>query len=62
MENDEVKTEKRQTKEPEGQLGFEMMENSALIDELKAVDPTTLTPIEAMNRLYDLWEKAEKMN
>lgn len=36
------------------QLGFADMGNSRLSDALRAIDVTTLTPIEAMNKLYEL--------
>ena len=36
------------------QLGFSDMENSKVVEALKAIDVTTLTPIEAMNKLYEL--------
>ena len=36
------------------QIGFSDMGNSRLADALKAIDVTTLTPIEAMNKLYEL--------
>ena len=37
-----------------GQLGFEDMGTSKLADALRNIDVTTLTPIEAMNKLYEL--------
>ncbi len=36
------------------QLGFEDMGNSKIADALRNIDVTTLTPIEAMNKLYEL--------
>ena len=36
------------------QLGFSDMENSKLAEALRSIDVTTLTPIEAMNKLYEL--------
>ncbi len=36
------------------QIGFEDMGSSKLRDALRAIDVTTLTPIEAMNKLYEL--------
>ena len=36
------------------QIGFADMENSKVVEALKAIDVTTLTPIEAMNKLYEL--------
>lgn len=63
VETEGVKTDVKIEKpiEETSQMGFEMIEKSAVIEELKAIDPTTLTPIEAMNRLYELWKKAEKI-
>ena len=51
----EIKREKRQ--EESLQMGFGM--SNPLIDELKSIDPTTLTPIEAMNKLYEICIKAK---
>jgi len=36
------------------QIGFADMANSKVVEALKAIDVTTLTPIEAMNKLYEL--------
>ena len=36
------------------QMDFLSAGNSALTDALRAIDVTTLTPIEAMNKLYEL--------
>ncbi len=36
------------------QIAFSMVENSALSEALKQIDVTTLTPIEALNKLYEL--------
>ena len=36
------------------QIGFADMENSKVVEALRAIDVTTLTPIEAMNKLYEL--------
>lgn len=43
--------------EPDMQMGFAM--NDPLIEELKNIDPTVLTPIEAMNKLYELVQRAK---
>jgi len=42
------------TDEASMQIGFADMENSKVVEALKAIDVTTLTPIEAMNKLYEL--------
>ena len=47
-----AETKAENTESP--QLDFMAMGNSKLYDELKAIDVTTLTPIEAMNKLYEL--------
>ncbi len=41
------------------QLGFSM--TNPVIEELKKIDPTILTPIEAMNKLYELSQKAKNL-
>ncbi len=41
------------------QLGFNMP--NPIVDELKKIDPTVLTPIEAMNKLYELSQKAKQV-
>ena len=51
----EVKSNKKD--EDFNQMGFAM--SNPVIDELKSIDPTTLTPIEAMNKLYELCQKAK---
>jgi len=44
-----------QSDEPESaQIGFADMSGSKIADALRAIDVTTLTPIEAMNKLYEL--------
>jgi DNA mismatch repair protein MutS len=43
------------------QIGMAAFAGSGIIDELKGVDVTTLTPIEAMNVLYTLKTRAEKL-
>ncbi|MBQ8541165.1 MAG: DNA mismatch repair protein MutS [Clostridia bacterium] len=54
-ESVEVKSNKKT--EDSFQLGFGMV--NPVVDELKSIDPTTLTPIEAMNKLYELCQKAK---
>ncbi len=51
---DSKKAEKQVENEESPQLDFMAMGNSKLYDTLKAIDVTTLTPIEAMNKLYEL--------
>ncbi|MBR3961330.1 MAG: DNA mismatch repair protein MutS, partial [Clostridia bacterium] len=43
------------------QLSLEGAAAESLMDELKNIDATTLTPIEAMKILYDLTEKAKNI-
>ncbi len=51
---DSKKAEKPSVSEESTQLDFMTMGNSKLYDTLKEIDVTTLTPIEAMNKLYEL--------
>ncbi len=44
-----------------GQIGFANLADSALLDELRAIDAETLSPIEALNTLYRLSKKAKEM-
>ncbi|MBE7062720.1 MAG: DNA mismatch repair protein MutS [Ruminococcaceae bacterium] len=50
-------------KEPEstGQIGFAALAGSELLDELRAIDAETLSPIEALNTLYKLTKKAKEI-
>ncbi len=48
--------------EDDGQLDFSDMKNMELIDLLKDLDVTTLTPIEALNKLYELVKMANEGN
>ena len=41
-------------------MSFESNENKEIIDEIKKIDLNTLTPIEAMNVLFKLAEKAKR--
>lgn len=56
-ENVEVKSNKKT--EDTFQMGFGMV--NPIAEELKSIDPTTLTPIEAMNKLYELCQKAKNL-
>ena len=49
--------QKKQPEEDMSQIGFDM--SNPVVEELKCIDPTTLTPIEAMNKLYELCQKAK---
>ena len=40
--------------EESAQFDFMSMESNAVTDALRAIDITTLTPIEALNKLYEL--------
>ena len=40
--------------EDDGQIGFSDMKNLEILDKLRDLDVTTLTPIEALNKLYEL--------
>ena len=51
---DSKKAEKPSVSIETSQLDFMAMGNSKLYDTLKAIDVTTLTPIEAMNKLFEL--------
>ena len=53
----EVKSNKKA--EDTFQMGFGMA--NPVAEELKSIDPTTLTPIEAMNKLYELCQKAKNL-
>ncbi len=57
IESGSVKTEIRK-KEPDMQLSFEAIMKNPIVEELRETDPTTLTPIEAMNKLYELCRRA----
>ena len=48
-----------QEEEPQISMGY--MEQCALIDRLKSLDVTTLTPIETMSILYELSQKAKEL-
>lgn len=51
----------RQEQPAEQQLGFDTLGGEELVCALKEMDVTTLTPIEALNKLYELKMKAEQV-
>lgn len=62
-ENEEVQVRGNRNSEPEPispQIGFEDMAGIEILNELKDLDVTTLTAIEAMNKLYQLSLKAKE--
>ena len=62
IENDEIVVEhKEKTDEPVNQIGFGDGIANAIADELKTMDVTTFTPIEAMNKLFELSQKAKEI-
>ncbi len=50
-----------QVEEEEPQISMGYMEQCAIIDRLKGLDVTTLTPIETMGILYELAQKAKEL-
>ena len=44
--------------EPEDQMGFLDIAANEILEELRMIDATTFTPIEAMNMLFELQRKA----
>lgn len=63
IENDEISTAYKQEKKEEhtDQIGFGDTAALAIAEELKNMDITTFTPIEAMNELYRLSNKAKEI-
>ena len=59
-ETQTVVVEKKST-EPVSQLDLEMGMANELVEELKKLDVTTYTPIEALNKLYELTNKAREI-
>ena len=57
----QVRPKKQEEEEPIMQLDFADSARRALIEELKTMDVTTFTPIEAMNQLYELAKRAKEM-
>ena len=61
IENDEVVIEhKAKATEETDQIGFGDAVATEIADELRAMDVTTFTPIEAMNKLFELSNKAKE--
>lgn len=61
IENDEVVIEhKTKATEETDQIGFGDTVATEIADELRAMDVTTFTPIEAMNKLFELSNKAKE--
>lgn len=50
----------KKTVEPSDQMGFFDIAAAEILEELKMIDATTYTPIEAMNKLYELTKKAKE--
>ena len=64
VENGETDTAHKRDKkeeEPVNQMGFADTGAAEIADELKNMDVTTFTPIEAMNELFRLSEKAKRL-
>lgn len=62
IENDEIVIEHTsKTAETTAQMGFGDGIASEIADELKMMDVTTFTPIEAMNKLFELSKKAKEI-
>ena len=60
-EKDAVRLDTNRIKaESSAQLDFAFGESSEIIDELKLMDVTTYTPIEALNKLFELSKKAKE--
>lgn len=62
IENDDIQNvnkPKPKKEEPTAQIGFEDSNAAEIVEELRRLDVTTLTPIEAMNKLYELAKKAD---
>ncbi len=57
VESGKVEHSEPEEKEEVMQMGFDM--TNPLVEELKKIDPTVLTPIEAMNKLYELCQKSK---
>lgn len=63
VENDEAMLYKKQNKSIEidtNQIGFEDIAGREILEELKTIDVTTMTAIDAMNKLYQLSNKAKE--
>lgn len=58
---DAVAAEALQPEEEPMQISFSSNKSDEIVDSLKNLDVTTLTPIEAMNYLYEIAEKAKEL-
>ncbi len=56
---DKVEYKEKTEKSDMGQIGF--VQDNPVTEMLKKIDPTVLTPIEAMNKLYELVQMAKNM-
>ncbi|MCK9478165.1 MAG: DNA mismatch repair protein MutS [Firmicutes bacterium] len=56
-----MKEKREKPKAESGQIGFAEFGGVDIINKLKKIDPSTITPLEAMNILYDLKIKADKV-
>ena len=43
-------------------MSFGLNQSNSLVEELKLLDVNTLTPIEAMQKLYDFVNRAKEIN
>lgn len=60
LESDDVVYRKKaEIEEPTAQMGFEDIISASISEELKNIDISTFTPIEALNKLYELSNKAK---
>ncbi len=60
VENEGIVTYKK-SHESEAQLPIEMIASNEIMNDLKAIDVNTLTPIEAMQILFDMCDKAKNI-
>lgn len=64
-DNDESMLYKKETSQKQhslsDQMGFEDVAGKEILDELKKLDVTTMTAIDAMNKLYQLSQKAKEV-
>ena len=60
-ENDETPRPKPAAQKEDLGISIESFASNEIIEELAALDVTTYTPIEALNKLYELSGKAKNM-
>ena len=58
--NEEIAPRKKEERAAQGQIDFSDSAALEIADELKNMDVTTFTPIEAMNKLYELANRARE--